>query len=202
MFKNYIKNENIENKLLILFSEYLLNTLPKFIIKIQIIRNEIVVYVFYEYIKPFLFFLKNNSFTQFKLLVDITAVDYPKRNFRFEIVYLLLSVLFNNRLIVKTNIKETMPITSITEIFVNANWFEREIWDMFGIFFYNNFDLRRILTDYGFRGFPLRKDFPLTGYVEVRYDENKRKIITEPLELAQEYRNFDFIKSWDFFINK
>lgn len=191
--------KNIEKNMLILFCEYLLKNLAKFIIKIEIIKNEIIVDVYYEYIMLLLHFLKKNMYCQYKLLVDMTAVDYPNRLYRFNIIYNLLSIVYNTRIRVKTHIKEIMTIESITSIYKAGNWYEREIWDMYGIYFYNNVDLRRILTDYGFKGYPLRKDFPLTGYVEVRYDENKRKIVTEPVELSQEFRNYDFIKSWEYF---
>jgi len=135
--------------------------------------------------------------TQYKILVDITAVDYPSRILRFEVVYNLLSLHYNARLRIKTRLDEITPAFSSTPIYSAAGWAEREVWDMFGIFFSNHPDLRRILSDYGFQGHPLRKDFPLTGYVEVRYDDSEKRVITESLELTQEFRYFDFASPWE-----
>ena len=142
-------------------------------------------------------YLKTNLNCKFKQLIDITAVDYPKKEKRFEIVYLLLSHENNLRVIIKTNIDEKETVPSITKIFPSANWMEREIFDMYGISFKDHPDLRRILTDYGFDGYPLRKDFPLTGHTEVRYSEEKKKVISEPVKLEQEYRDFDFESPWE-----
>ena len=144
-----------------------------------------------------LLFLKNNSSTKFKQLVDITAVDYPENNERFKLVYLLLSHESNNRIILTFFINEKEIIPSITEIFPSANWMEREVFDMYGIKFKNHPDLRRILTDYNFEGFPLRKDFPLTGHNEVRYSESEKKVVYEPVKLEQNYRNFDYESPWE-----
>ena len=142
-------------------------------------------------------FLKTNENCKFKQLVDITAVDYPRRDKRFKIVYLLLSHENNSRIIIKINIDEKESVPSITKIFPSANWMEREIFDMYGISFKHHPDLRRILTDYGFEGYPLRKDFPLTGHTEVRYSESKKKVIYEPVKLDQEYREFDSQSPWE-----
>ena len=142
-------------------------------------------------------FLKTNQKCKFRQLIDITAVDYPHKEKRFKIVYLLLSHENNLRLIIKTNIDEKEAIPSITKIFPSANWMEREVFDMYGISFKDHPDLRRILTDYGFDGHPLRKDFPLTGHTEVRYSEEKKKVISEPVKLDQEYRDFDFESPWE-----
>ena len=144
-----------------------------------------------------LVFLKNNTFTKFRQLIDITAVDYPEENQRFRLVYLLLSHEFNTRIILSFSINENEIIPSITEIFPSANWMEREVFDMYGIKFKNHPDLRRILTDYGFEGHPLRKDFPLTGHTEVRYSEDQKKVISEPVKLEQNYRNFDYESPWE-----
>ena len=144
-----------------------------------------------------LVFLKNNISTRFKQLIDITAVDYPEENERFKLVYLLLSHEFNSRIVLTYSINESEVIPSITEIFPSANWMEREVFDMYGIKFKNHPDLRRILTDYNFEGFPLRKDFPLTGHSEVRYNENEKKVIYEPVKLEQNYRNFDYESPWE-----
>jgi len=142
-------------------------------------------------------FLKTNEKCRFKQLIDITAVDYPEKEKRFKIVYLLLSHENNLRLIIKTNIDEKETVPSITKIFPSANWMEREVFDMYGISFKDHPDLRRILTDYGFDGYPLRKDFPLTGHTEVRYSEEKKKVISESVKLDQEYRDFDFESPWE-----
>ena len=144
-----------------------------------------------------LVFLKNNASAKFRQLIDITAVDYPEENERFKVVYLLLSHEFNNRVILTYSINENEVIPSITEIFPSANWMEREVFDMYGIKFKNHPDLRRILTDYNFEGFPLRKDFPLTGHSEVRYSEDDKKVIYEPVKLEQNYRNFDYESPWE-----
>ena len=142
-------------------------------------------------------YLKTNDKCKFKQLIDITAVDYPEREKRFKVVYLLLSHENNLRIILNININEEIEVFSITKIFPSANWMEREIFDMYGISFKDHPDLRRILTDYGFEGYPLRKDFPLTGHSEVRYSEDKKKVISEPVKLDQEYRNFDFDSPWE-----
>ena len=139
-----------------------------------------------------LFFLKNSTSSRFRVLVDIAVQDHPKNKERFLIVYNLLSLKYGTRLLLSASIKEGSVIPSCTHIFPSANWFEREVWDMFGIFFRGHPDLRRILTDYGFEGHPLRKDFPLTGYIETRYDVGQARIVYEPVELAQEYRDFSF----------
>ena len=142
-------------------------------------------------------FLKTNEKCKFKQLIDITAVDYPQREKRFKIVYLLLSHENNLRIVININIDEKIIVPSITKIFPSANWMEREVFDMYGISFKDHPDLRRILTDYGFKGYPLRKDFPLTGHTEVRYSEDKKKVIYEPVKLDQEYREFDFESPWE-----
>jgi NADH-quinone oxidoreductase subunit C len=133
----------------------------------------------------------------FKVLVDVTAADYPERAERFEVVYNLLSLSHNQRIRVKIAADETAPVPSVTQLFSSAGWFEREVWDMFGIFFSDHPDLRRMLTDYGFEGHPLRKDFPLTGYVEVRYDDEQKRVIYEPVKLTQDFRSFDFMSPWE-----
>ena len=142
-------------------------------------------------------FIKTNKDTKFRQLIDITVVDYPEKNQRFKIVYLFLSHEFNQRIILSYFINENEVISSLTSIYPAANWMEREVFDMYGVSFKNHPDLRRILTDYGFEGHPLRKDFPLTGYVEVRYDESEKRVIYEPVELKQEFRSFDFESPWE-----
>jgi len=179
------------------FVHVLTRMVPKWLEEIQVIRDEIICIVPSWALLPFLTFLKNHTNTQFKMLIDITAVDYPSRSSRFEVVYQLLSIHYNARIRVKTNVDELTPIESVSSLFPSANWFERETWDMFGICFLNHPDLRRILTDYGFEGHPLRKDFPVSGYVEFRYDDSKKRVISEPVELAQEFRYFDFASPWE-----
>jgi NADH-quinone oxidoreductase subunit C len=142
-------------------------------------------------------FLRSDGSCRFSTLVDITAVDYPARPQRFDVVYHLLSMYQNHRVRVKVAIREDEMMPSLTGIFPAANWFEREVFDMFGILFTGHPDMRRILTDYGFTGHPLRKDFPTTGYVEVRYDEAEKRVIYEPVKLVQEYRQFDFLSPWE-----
>lgn len=142
-------------------------------------------------------FLRDDSQCLFETLIDICGVDYPDRTARFEIVYHLLSMRMNQRIRVKAATDEETPVPSVTGVFPCANWFEREAFDMYGIRFAGHPDLRRILTDYGFEGHPLRKDFPLTGHVEVRYDALEKRVIYEPVELVQEYRNFDFLSPWE-----
>ena len=150
-----------------------------------------------EDISEVLLFLKNNSHTKFRQLVDITAVDYPEQTERFKMVYLLISHEFNNRIVLSYYINENEIVPSITQIFPSANWMEREVFDMYGVEFKDHPDLRRILTDYNFEGFPLRKDFPLTGHNEVRYSEDLKKVIYEPVKLEQNYRNFDYESPWE-----
>ena len=142
-------------------------------------------------------FLKTHSSAKFKQLIDITAVDYPERDKRFKMVYLLLSHEKNSRIKIEFDIKESEILSSLTSIFPSANWMEREVFDMYGVEFKDHPDLRRILTDYGFKGHPLRKDFPLTGHNEVRYSEEDKKVIYEPVKLEQNYRNFDYESPWE-----
>ena len=146
---------------------------------------------------PLIKFLKYHKQLQFNQLIDITAVDYPSRETRFEIIYILLSLSLNRRILVKASVLEKKNIDSITSIYKSANWYERECYDLFGIKFNNHPDLRRIMTDYNFEGHPLRKDFPLTGHTEVRYDDVQKKVLYEPVKLSQEYRNFDYTSPWE-----
>ena len=179
------------------FAQSIILTLPKWIEKVIFSKNEIIFEISAENILPVFLFLRDHTQSQFKILIDITAVDYPSRSQRFEIVYNVLSIQHNSRLRIKTFIDELTPIDSLITIYSSSNWFERETWDMFGVFFTQHPDLRRILTDYGFEGHPLRKDFPLTGFVEVRYDDTDKRVITEPLEMTQEFRYFDFANPWE-----
>ncbi|XP_050419880.1 NADH dehydrogenase [ubiquinone] iron-sulfur protein 3, mitochondrial [Adelges cooleyi] len=184
------------------FGKYVAECLPKYVQKIQIATgDELEVLIAPEGVLPVLQFLKDHHNCQFANLTDICAVDIPSRTNRFEIVYNLLSVRFNARIRVKTYTDELTPVDSITAIYEGANWYEREIWDMYGVFFSNHPDLRRILTDYGFEGHPFRKDFPLSGYVEVRYDDDKKRVVVEPLEMTQEFRRFELSTPWEQFPN-
>ena len=142
-------------------------------------------------------FLRDDASCRFSTLVDITAVDHPERAQRFDVVYHFLSMYRNQRIRVKVAVREDEMVPSLVDLHPSANWFEREVFDMFGILFSGHPDLRRILTDYGFRGYPLRKDFPTTGYTEVRYDEAQKRVVYEPVSLVQEYRQFDFMSPWE-----
>ncbi len=163
----------------------------------RIALGELMVEVPALQIVPVLTFLRDNSNCLFKTLVDITGVDYPDRDKRFEVVYNLLSLRLNQQIRVKCATDEATPVPSATGVYNAANWYERETWDLFGVMFSDHPDLRRILTDYGFDGHPLRKDFPLTGFVEVRYDEAEKRVVYEPVRLAQEFRRFDFMSPWE-----
>ena len=163
----------------------------------KISHSQIYINIDSEDIVDVILFLKNNEKTKFRQLIDITAVDYPQNEKRFKMVYLFLSHEYNSRVILECYINEDEIVPTITNIFPAANWMEREVFDMYGIKFKNHPDLRRILTDYGFEGHPLRKDFPLTGHNEVRYSEDDKKVIYEPVKLEQNYRNFDYESPWE-----
>ena len=163
----------------------------------KINHNHICINIENENLLEVVLFLKNNNEAKFKQLIDITAVDYPENERRFKLVYLLLSHEFNSRIILDFFINENEIVTSLTSVFPSSNWMEREVFDMYGVKFKDHPDLRRILTDYGFEGHPLRKDFPLTGHNEVRYSEDHKKVIYEPVKLEQNYRNFDFESPWE-----
>ena len=165
--------------------------------KTEIKHNQIYLETDKEDLVDICLFLKTNKQTKFRQLIDITVVDYPERIQRFDVVYLFLSHEFNQRLILKYSISENELIPSLTSIFPSSNWMEREVFDMYGVSFKDHPDLRRILTDYGFEGHPLRKDFPLTGHTEVRYSEDEKKVITEPVKLEQNFRNFDYESPWE-----
>ena len=163
----------------------------------QIKHDQIYLLIDSDDIIDVILFLKTNANTKFRQLIDITAVDFPEKEQRFKIVYLLLSHEFNTRVLIEFNISEGEKIPSLTKIFPSANWMEREVFDMYGIDFKDHPDMRRILTDYGFEGHPLRKDFPITGHNEVRYSEETKKVIYEPVKLEQNYRNFDYESPWE-----
>ena len=163
----------------------------------KIVHEQLYLTIDNEDLLDVILFLKTNKDTKFKQLIDITAVDYPENSKRFKMVYLFLSNQFNQRIIISSLINENEVVPSLTKIFPSANWMEREVFDMYGVKFKDHPDLRRILTDYGFEGHPLRKDFPLTGHNEVRYSEDEKKVIYEPVKLEQNYRNFDYESPWE-----
>jgi len=177
--------------------EYLGDALRDAMLDCEVRLGELAIRVPRETIVKTLTFLRDDSNCQFKQLVDLCGVDYPERADRFEVVYNLLSLTYNQRIRVKVTTDEATPVPSVTAIHPAAGWWEREAWDMYGILFADHPDLRRILTDYGFDGHPLRKDFPLTGHVEVRYDDEQKRVVYEPVKLVQEYRSFDFVSPWE-----
>ena len=189
MSENTEKNFDLASSILSLLGDKVISS--------SLFINQLQIEVFHKDINDVLSKLHMNSIINFDQLVDITAVDYPEKKRRFEVIYLLLSTDLNQRLMIKTKIGEGDYLPTSVNIFKSANWSEREIWDMFGIFFSDHPDLRRLLTDYGFEGHPLRKDFPLTGRVEVKYDPELRRVIYEPVDLVQEYRDFDFLRPWE-----
>ncbi len=162
-----------------------------------VVRGEIELQVNPADIPQVLTLLRGDRQAAFNQLIDLTAVDYPERESRFDVVYLLLSMDNNMRMRIVAAVGAGQPVPTVTHLYMAANWAEREAWDMFGIFFAGHPDLRRLLTDYGFEGHPLRKDFPLTGHVEVRYDDNQRRVVNEPVHLVQEFRDFDFLSPWE-----
>ncbi|MBT4939549.1 MAG: NADH-quinone oxidoreductase subunit C [Rhodospirillaceae bacterium] len=163
----------------------------------EIINGELVLHTSREALIKVMTFLRDDVNCQFKQLMELCGVDYPEREERFDVVYCLLSLTQNLRVRVKVSTNETTPVPSLTGVFKSAGWWEREAWDLYGIYFSDHPDLRRIMTDYGFEGHPLRKDFPLTGYVEIRYDDEQKRVVYEPVKLAQEFRNFDFLSPWE-----
>ena len=186
-------------KLITTFSQYLLKILP--IINSTINQKELSLHIPFQKVVPIIFFLKNHTNCQFKILSDLCVVDYLNKKERLNVIYNLLSIRFNSRIRVQISITELQAIDSITTVYKAANWWEREAWDMFGVFFSNHPDLRRILTDYGFEGHPLRKDFPLSGFLEVYYNELKKRVVYEPVNLSQQYRLFELNTPWKKEIN-
>ena len=184
-------NKNINN-----LGTFILNSC-KDVTNHDIINNELIITTKISNIYNLLDKLKNMDDLNFEMLLDITAVDYPQRSKRFELVYNLLSLKNHLRLRVKIFLNDNEIVPSISKLYKSAGWYEREVWDMYGVSFSGNNDLRRILTDYGFEGYPLRKDFPLTGFVELRYDESKKKVVYSKVKLTQDYRNFDFLSPWE-----
>jgi NADH dehydrogenase (ubiquinone) Fe-S protein 3 len=181
--------------------KYISHCLPRHIQQFKVYKDQLTLYVPPTSLTTTLLFLKLHQPLQFTQLIDMTAIDYPSKKDRFELVYCLLSIPFNQRIIVKTSANESSGISSCVDIFKGADWMEREVWDMYGVYFKNHPDLRRILTDYGFQGHPLRKDFPLTGFVEVQYDDSKKRVVCEPLELSQAFRMFEYQSPWYVFNN-
>ena len=177
--------------------EYVTAALPNEILDATTAHDELAFTVHRDAVLKVLKFLRDDANCQFKQLMDVCGVDYPGREKRFDVVYNLLSLVHNVRARVKLETDETSPVPSAAGIFSSAAWWEREAWDMYGIVFADHPDLRRILTDYGFDGHPLRKDFPLTGYVEVRYDDELKRVVYEPVKLTQEFRTFDFLSPWE-----
>ncbi len=178
-------------------NEFLLSNFSEDIISSVIEHNHLSITIVDSSLEKITSLLKNNNVCQFRTLIDITAIDYPEQEERFCLVYHYLSMQQNIRIRIKSFVKEEQIVPSITNLFPSANWFEREVFDMYGILFSNHPDMRRILTDYGFQGHPLRKDFPTTGYLELRYDQEKKKVIYEPVKLTQEFRKFDFMSPWE-----
>ncbi|KAF2036807.1 hypothetical protein EK21DRAFT_106114 [Setomelanomma holmii] len=172
------------------YGQYLMSCLPKYIQQFSVWKDELTIYIPPLGVLPVFNFLKYHTAAEYTQISDITAVDYPTKDQRFEVVYNMLSIRHNSRLRVKTYADEATPVPSLCDLYDGANWYEREVYDLFGVFFVGHPDLRRIMTDYGFDGHPLRKDFPMTGYTEIRYDEEKKRIVVEPLEMTQAFRNF------------
>jgi NADH-quinone oxidoreductase subunit C len=177
--------------------DYLTGEAASLVARSETIVGELILWTTPASIVPLLTMLRDNPQCQFNMLVDICGVDYPERAQRFEVVYNLLSLPNNLRIRVKVPTDEATAVPSVTSIYRAAGWFEREAWDLYGIFFSDHDDLRRLLTDYGFEGHPMRKDFPLTGYVEVRYDEEQKRVVYEKVKLTQEFRTFDFLSPWE-----
>jgi NADH-quinone oxidoreductase subunit C len=178
-------------------AEHLAAALPGVVQESEIHHGELTVHIPREAVLEVLTFLRDDAGCRFTVLCDICGVDHPDRPMRFEVVYNLLSMHHNKRIRVKLETDEELGVPSATGVFSAAGWWEREAWDLFGIYFTDHPDLRRILTDYGFDGHPLRKDFPLTGYVELRYDEDQKRVVYEPVKLKQEFRSFDFLSPWE-----
>ena len=178
-------------------NEHIATALGDAVIGSEIAFGQLTLVVQCESIVPVVTFLRDDPQCRFIAFLDVCGVDFPEREERFEVVYHFLSPQLNQRVRVKLSVDDETPVPSITEVFAGANWFEREAYDLYGILFSGHPDLRRILTDYGFDGHPLRKDFPLTGFVEVRYDEERKRVVYEPVKLAQEWRSFDYLSPWE-----
>ena len=182
---------------LLAMADHIADVIDKMVVSCAVVRGEIELRVNPADVPQVLTLLRGDRQAAFNQLIDLTAVDYPERESRFDVVYQLLSMDNNMRMRLVAAVAAGQAVPSVTGLFMAANWAEREVWDMFGIFFAGHPDLRRLLTDYGFEGHPLRKDFPLTGHVEVRYDDNQRRVVNEPVHLVQEFRDFDFLSPWE-----
>lgn len=192
-----MSDKNNPNESLIDLSEHIAEKLGDTVLSTHFDQDEMVIVADAQSIEKTLQFLRDDIECQFKMLVSVCGVDYPDREKRFEIVYNLLSLHQNNRVRVKLSVAEDEFVPTACKVFSTANWFEREIWDLYGVPFSGHTDMRRILTDYGFEGHPLRKDFPLTGYVELRYDEAQQRVVYEPVKLTQDFRSFDYLSPWE-----
>lgn len=192
MTESYINIEALQDLV-----QHLQERQPHAIKSCEVVRDELVVVAVREQIVSLLQFLRSDPQCKFETLLDVCGVDYPARAERFDVVYHMLSMTLNQRIRVKLSTDEESPVPSVVNVFPTANWFEREAFDMYGVLFSGHPDMRRILTDYGFEGHPLRKDFPLTGHVEVKYDEVEKRVVYQPVKLVQEYRNFDFLSPWE-----
>ena len=182
---------------LLAMADHLADVVDSMVVSCAVVQDEIELRISPSDIPQVLTLLREDRQAAFNQLIDLTAVDYPEREARFDVVYLLLSMDNNIRMRLVSAVAAGQPVPTVTHLFMAANWAEREAWDMFGIFFAGHPDLRRLLTDYGFEGHPLRKDFPLTGHVEVRYDDTQRRVVNEPVHLVQEFRDFDFLSPWE-----
>jgi NADH-quinone oxidoreductase subunit C len=177
--------------------EHILGALEDSVLEFRVAFGELTIVAQAQSIARVLKYLRDDPACGFSTLLDITGVDYPERSQRFDVVYHLLSMYQNQRIRVTVRTDEETAVPSVVSVFPSANWYERETFDMYGVLFSDHPDLRRILTDYGFNGYPLRKDFPLTGYVEVRYDDDEKRVVYEPVKLVQEFRSFDFMSPWE-----
>jgi NADH-quinone oxidoreductase subunit C len=177
--------------------DFIATSLPNEVTAAEFVNGELSVDTRGDTIVKVMTFLRDNVHCQFKVLLDVCGVDYPDREERFDVVYNLLSMTHNQRVRVKVRTVDKKPVPSVVSVFSSANWWEREVWDLLGIYFSGHPDLRRILTDYGFEGHPLRKDFPLSGYVEVRYDDEKKRVVYDPVKMTQDFRSFDFMSPWE-----
>lgn len=178
-------------------ADYIMEKLEGSVQSYEFHKGELSLNAAHGDIKRILNFLRDDKECAFRVLLDVCGADYPERTERFDVIYNLLSMRHNHRVRVKVRVGEDTPVPSVTDIHSGAGWFEREVWDMYGVLFEGNVDLRRILTDYGFEGHPQRKDFPLTGYVELRYDDELKRVVYEPVQLAQDFRNFDTLSPWE-----
>ena len=185
------------NQALIDLGDYIAGAAANEVERSEFVSDELILWTRPASLIRLMTVLRDDSNCQFKVLVSVCGADYPAREKRFEVVYNLLSLKHNQRIRVKVATDEATPVPSVVGVFPSANWFERETWDLYGVLFSDHPDLRRILTDYGFEGHPLRKDFPLTGYVEVRYDEEQKRVVYEPVKLVQDFRTFDFTSPWE-----